>query len=123
LFVLRLCQGFDSVLHECLLLKLESPDICGDMLQWFRSFLTMRFQRVVVYGSYSSWSPVTSGVPQGSVLGPLLFLLYVDDLTTVPRVCKLKLFANDMLLYFNVNSVEDCRVLQADLSAILEWSK
>jgi len=65
----------------------------------------MRFQRVVVSESYSSWSPVTS------VLGPLLFLLNVDNFTTVLRVCKLKLFADDVLLYFNVNSVKDCRVL------------
>ena len=83
-------------------------------------------------GTYSDWASDTrsgarsgarSGVPQGSVLGPLLFLLYVDDLTTIPKVCKLKLFADDVLLYFNVKSVGDCQLLQDDLSAIVAWSK
>ena len=67
--------------------------------------------------------PVASGVPQGSVLGPLLFLLYVDKLTKIPNVCKLKLFADDVLLYVCVKSVKDCQLLQNDLSAIVQWSK
>ena len=74
-------------------------------------------------GTYSDWTSVTSGVLQGSVLGPLLFLLYVDDLTTIPKVCKLKLFADDVIIYFNVKSVGDCQLLQDDLSAIVAWSK
>ena len=101
--------------------KLESLGICNDMLQWFRSFLTLRFQSVVVNGFYSSWSPVTPGVSQGSVLGSFLFLLYVDDL--LKYYLKLKLFADDVLLYFSINSVEDCQLMQAGLSAIVEWSK
>jgi len=116
-------KAFDSVPHEHLLLKLESFGISGNLLEWMRSFLTKRFQRVVVNGSYSDWVPVSSGVPQGSVLGPLLFLLYVDELTTIPKVCKLKLFADDVLLYVSVKSVKDCQLLQKDLSAIVEWSK
>ena len=116
-------KAFDSVPHERLLLKLESLGISGNLLEWMRSFLTKRFQRVVVNGSYSDWAPVTSGVPQGSVLGPLLFLLYIDELSSIPNVCKLKLFADDVLLYFCVKSVKDCQLLQNDLSAIVSWSK
>ena len=78
---------------------------------------------MVVNGSYSDWAPVTSGVPQGSVLGPLLFLLYIDELSSIPNVCKLKLFADDVLLYFCVKSVKDCQLLQNNLSAIVSWSK
>ena len=116
-------KAFDSVPHERLLLKLESLGICGNLLEWVTFFLTKRFQRVVVNGTYSDWASVTSGVPQGSVLGPLLFSLYVDNLTTIPKVCKLKLFADDVLLYFNVKSVEDCQLLQDDLLTIVAWSK
>ena len=92
-------------------------------MEWVSIFLTKRFQRVVVNGTYSEWDSVTSGVPQGSILGQLLFFLYVDDLTTIPKVCKLKLFADDVLLYFNVKSVGDCQLLQDDLSAIVAWYK
>ena len=116
-------KAFDSVPHERLLLKLESLGISGNLLEWMRSFLTKRFQRVVVNGSYSDWAPVTSGVPQGSVLGPLLFLRYIDELSSIPNVCKLKLFADDVLLYFCVKSVKDCQLLQNDLSAIVSFSK
>jgi len=120
---LIICQSFGSFPHEYLLLKLESLGISGNLLEWIRSFLTKRFQRVVVNGSYSDWAQVSSGVPQGSVLGPLLFLIYVDELTTIPKVCKLKLFADDVLLYVCVKSMKDCQLLQKDLSAIVQWSQ
>ena len=104
---------FDSVPYEHLLLKLHCLGITGQLLQseWLRSFLTCRFQRVTINDNYSDWLPVRSGVPQGSVLGPLSFLLYVDDLRTVVSNSTLKLFADDVALYREVTSSADRMLL------------
>ena len=90
--------------HERLLLKLSSLGINGKVLSWLRSFLIYRKQRVVINGAYSDWANVTSGVPQGTVLGPLLSLLYVNDLDSVVKSSKIKLFADDVLLYAPANT-------------------
>ena len=113
---------FDSVAHEHLLIKLQYIGIDGELLQWIHSFLTHRLHRVVVNGTFSDWLSVRSGVPQGSVLGPLLFLFYIDDLHTIVRHSKLKLYANDVALYREIKSEADCYLLQEDLDCICDWA-
>ena len=119
---LDIMKAFDTVPHERLLVKLSSYGIVGKTLEWIKSFLTSRRQRVVVNGEVSDWSDVTSGVPQGSVLGPILFLCYINDLPLVIQN-KVKVFAGDTKIYSEVDSVEDCRNLQKDLHQISDWSK
>ena len=85
-------------------------------------FLSSRLQRVVVNGCYSSWLPVRSGVPQGSVLGPLLFLIYVNDLHEAVSHSTLKLFADDVALYKEVGAIDGCDLIQEDLNGVCSWA-
>ena len=101
--LLDFAEAFDSVPHERLLIKLE---IRGEILTLLRFFLTK--QRVVINGAFSDWASVTYGVPQGTVLGPLLFLLYANDLESVVKHSTIKLFSDDALLYAAVNTTKDC---------------
>ena len=104
-------KAFDSVPHERLLLKLHAYGIRDPLLSWIRSFLTNRQQRVVLRGHYSSWTAVLSGVPQGNVLGPILFLIYINDITR-NVVSQSKLFADDMKVYKALGNVhEDTQIL------------
>ncbi|MCP4476079.1 MAG: hypothetical protein GY821_16275 [Gammaproteobacteria bacterium] len=112
-------KAFDTVNHRKLLIKLRGYGICGGVISWIRSFLTDRFQRVKIDHTYSTWLPVTSGVPQGSVLGPLLFLLYVNDLPDLlPSAVTPKLFADDLKIYAPVGNSTS---LQHALHLLLEW--
>ena len=120
--LLDLAKAFDSVPHYHLLLRLDLLGIRGDLLNWFRAFLTCRRQRVVINGQTSSWLDVRSGVPQGSVLGPLLFILYIDGLHHSVTNSTLKIFANDVTLYKVVTDASDCHVLQEDLTSIFGWT-
>ena len=88
-------KAFDSVCHQKLLSKLLYFGIDGPLLKWFESYLSARKQRVVINGSYSSWSEVRSGVIQGSILGPVIFLMFVNDMPEVLRSSYLAMFADD----------------------------
>ena len=116
-----LSKPFDSVPHERLLLKLNRYGIDGQLYLWFRNFLTNRRQRVQIRGSYSEWSPVISGVPQGSILGPIMFLIYVNDIPNI-ITSTAKLFADDTKIYRQINKVEDSIALQSDLTALDLWA-
>ena len=115
------CWAFDSFPHEWLLLKADYYGIRNKTNIWLRSFLTGRSQRVVTNGSASSWSPVVSGEAQRTVLGPILFLTFINDLPT-NTTSGIKLFADDCVLYRPINSVSDHFVLQRDLDQLEKWA-
>ena len=119
---LDLAKAFDSVPHKSLLLKLECLGIRGNLLSWLEHFLTKRLQRVVINGTFSDWLPVLSGVPQGSVLSPLLFLLYVDDIYLCVSHSSVQMFADDIALYREIIFPSDRDLLQNDLNQVYAWS-
>ena len=113
------------MLYTCclrLLSKLESYGIKGSLLRWIKNFLTGRIQRVVINGCKSSFLPVSSGIPQGSVLGPTLFLIYVNDLPE-GILSSLKLFADDTKLYLIIKLETDREVLQQDINRLVKWTE
>ena len=116
--------AFDSVVHSKLLYKLRLFGISGNIINWIESFLTDRFYSVKVGNCYSDWSPVVSGVPQGSVLGPLLFIIFINDLTKccINDNCKIYVFADDAKCLSRIKSYQDCEILQSTLNAIESWS-
>ena len=115
-------KAFDSVPHERLLLKLKGYGIEGNLLHWFRFFLTNRQQRVVVHGTFSSWTHVRSGVPQGTILGPILFLIYVNDISSNIS-SSIKMFADDTKVYREITDLEnDTRALQTDIVRLVDWA-
>jgi hypothetical protein len=113
-------KAFDTVPHERLKAKLHMYGIRGKLLNWIINFLTCRKQRVVVNGASSEWDKVDSGVPQGTVLGPLLFLLYVNDITDNLH-SEIRLFADDCILYNIVKRPSDCEKLQEDIDRLHDW--
>ena len=115
-------KAFDMVPHHRLLHKMKGYGIKEDMLRWFESFLVRRRQRVVLGESVSEWKSVTSGVPQGSVLGPLLFLLYINDLPE-RFVNRCKLYADDSKIIAVIKDTADTLSLQHDIDALTEWTR
>ena len=119
---LDLAKAFDSVPHERLLLKLYKNGIDGCLLDWIRHYLTGRKQRVLIRGTCSEWSPVTSGTPQGTVLGPILFLLYINDITDC-ITSKVKIYADDTKIYRVITDpTADIPALQSDLNNLTHWA-
>nr|CAH8840869.1 unnamed protein product [Trichobilharzia regenti] len=116
-----LSKAFDKVSHLGLLSKLKGFGLDQCLCEWFRDYLMDRRQKVRVNGVLSGWKAVSSGVPQGTVLGPLLFLLYVNELPGILSSSSL-LFADDIKVWKTVNNNEDRLALQNDLDKLAEWS-
>ena len=120
--LLDFSKAFDRVDHTKLLYKLDFYGIRGRTLQWIKGFLIGRTQVVSVNGSQSSSTEVLSGVPQGSVLGPVLFLLYVNDIGEGIS-STFRLFADDCVLYRCIKSKQDQIILQEDLQNMKQWAE
>ena len=121
--IMDFSKAFDKVSHNRLIYKLDRYGIRGNTQNWIKSFLQDRTQSVVVNGTRSEEVAVTSGVPQGSVLGPCLFLLYINDIADNIN-SDIRLFADDtMIMYLAVTNNSDCQKLQADLDSLSEWEK
>lgn len=115
-------KAFDRVWHDGLLHKLSCIGISGKLLNWFQDYLTDRKQRVVINGFASGFKPVIAGVPQGSILGPLLFLIYINDIVRTLN-CNVRLFADDTSLYVVVESpATAANILNDNLTNVHNWA-
>ena len=115
-------KAFDKVAHNKLLTALHSYGIDSTTLKWIGSFLSGRTQTVVVDGAESESLPVTSGVPQGSVLGPAMFVAYINSLSKGVN-STVRLFADDTVIYREITEEADHHLLQADLDTLARWEK
>ena len=121
--LLDMAKAFDTVNHQILVHKLENMKITGKILTWIKLFLTKRSQTVVVNGHKSDPAHVTSGVPQGTVLGPALFILYINNITEFIKSSIIKLFADDSKLIASIKTLDDREKLISDLSALTTWTE
>ena len=115
-------KAFDKVPHKRLLYKIESHGISGNVAAWIGEWLCDHKQQVVLNGKFSRLQDVLSGVPQGSVLGPILFLIFVNDIDTVVS-SHIQKFADDCKVYRSVPTAEDIAILQQDINNLWQWSK
>ena len=121
LIFLDFAKAFDMVSHAGLLVKLKSFGFDDQLINWMKSYLSGRRQRVVLGNVFSSWKDVLSGIPQGSILGPLLFQLFINDMPDLfNELCKL--FADDTKLLAAIRNSLDCNKLQTDLDAATKWA-
>ena len=116
------CKAFDSVPHKELLFKLHTLGITGNMWKWIKEYLTGRKQCVSINNNLSGYLPVTSGAPQGSILRPLFFIAYVNDISHCISFSKLFLFADDAKLAKIIKFLQDIKSLQEDLCSFISWS-
>ena len=118
---LDFAKAFDTVPHKRLLNKLKAYGISGELLNWIKAFLSDRTQTVKVNGVSSETDPVISGIPQGSVLGPILFIIFINDILDNVQ-SEGFLFADDTKVFRSVGSKADAEALQADIDTLEEWS-
>ena len=114
-------KAFDKVPHKRLVRKLEAAGIGGNILNWIKGWLAERRQKVGIRGKYSNWISIISGVPQGSVLGPLLFVLFINDID-IGTLSKISKFADDTKICRKVESEVDADILRKDLAKVYQWS-
>ncbi len=115
-------RAFDSVSHPKLIAKLRQYGVVGHLLELIKAFLSGRWQHVKVDGELSDRLPVTSGVPQGSVLGPLLFLIFINDLPLVVKSAKVKIFADDLKIYIAFLRNDPTLPFQQDIDETVAWT-
>lgn len=114
-------KAFDKVHHKTLLIKLENLGIHGDLLRWIKSYITNRSQCIKINGCMSKYVNITSGIPQGSHLGPLLFSLFINDITDCFLHTKFSLYADDLKIYKKITCLNDCIDLQSDLDRLINY--
>ena len=119
--IIDFAKAFDKVPHQRLLAKLDHYGINSQVRKWTQSFLGNRKQQVIIEGHSSTSSYVLSGVPQGSVLGPILFLIYINDIAANIN-STIHMFADDCLVYRTITNTEDHLSLQQDLNTLVKWS-
>ena len=120
--ILDFSKAFDMVSHRRLMSKLDHYGIRGNTHKWISSFLNNRNQKVVIDGYSSDTISVDSGVPRGSVLGPILFLVFINDLPDLVK-SKCRLFADDCLVYNEIAILNDFLQLQKDLKLLENWAE
>ena len=120
--VMDFSKAFDKVPHRRLLIKAGHYGIRGNLADWLDSFLSGRSQQVLLDGHSSTAAPVSSGVPQGTVLGPILFLIYINDIEH-DITCNIRLFADDCILYNEISSPQDTAILQTNIDTLTRWER
>ena len=116
-------KAFDTINHKLLLYKLEKYGIKCNVLDWFKSYLQNRIQYVRIHNFISKEISVTSGAPQGSHFGALLYIIYINDIINVVKNSKILLYIDDLKLYKKINNENDLQLLNDDLQRIIEWNK
>ena len=114
-------KAFDKVPKKMLLQKLSAYGVRGKVLEWIADFLSDRKMRIMLRSEYSKWFYVISGVPQGSVLGPIPFLIYVNDIPETVN-SNVKMLADDTKIFITLKTKCDCEILQDGLDSLREWS-